>query len=71
MDGEEHAGQRRLDIRRRLPVRRILGVVVVAVDRQAVRGDEVLVAAVVVPVLGAHVVMRDGFPEARLVGDLD
>ena len=71
VDGEEDAGQRLPDIRWRLPARRIIRVVVVAVDGKAVRGDEVVVAAVVVPVLGAHVVVRDGSLEARLIDDFD
>ena len=71
VDGKEDAGQRLPDIRWRLPVCRIIRVVVVAVDGKAVRGDEVVVAAVVVPVLGAHMVVGDGSLEARLIDDLD
>ena len=60
MDGEGHAGESLHDVLRCLPTGRVLGVVVVAVHRQAVAANEVVAVAVAVPVLGAHIVVADG-----------
>ena len=60
VDGEGHAWKSLHDVLRRFPTGRVLGVVVVAVHRQAVAANEVVAVAVAVPILGAHIVVADG-----------
>lgn len=66
-----HVRECRRDILRRLPVSRIVGVVVVAVHGQAVAADEVAGVPVAVPVLGADVVVAHGLGQRVGVGHID
>ena len=71
MDGEGHAGESLHDVLRCLPTGRVLGVVVVAVHRQAVAANEVVAVAVAVSVLRAHIVVADGGLQAvRIQNDV-
>lgn len=45
--------------------------VVIAIDRQAVGADEIVVATVVALILGTNIIVIYGFDEAVLPGDLD
>ena len=67
MDGEGHAGESLHDVLRCLPTGRVLGVVVVAVHRQAVAANEVVAVAVAVPILRAYIVVTDALLQAGLV----
>ena len=70
VNGECDTGKSRTDIRRSDPIRGILGVVVVTVHRQTIRADEIFPAAVVIPVFGAYIVMRDSLCQTGGIGDL-
>ena len=67
VNGEGDAGECFLDIFRSNPVRRVLGVVIVAVYGQTVRPQEVLAVTVVVLILGAHIVPADSGSQIRSV----
>ena len=67
VDGEGHAGKSLHDVFWRLPTSRVLGVVVVAVHRQAVAANEVVAVAVAVPVLRTHIVVADAVLQADFV----
>ena len=70
MDSKGHIRKRLSDIGRINPVFRILRMVVVAVYRQAVAANEILVAAIVILILGADVIMLDGGTKRCRVRDL-
>lgn len=42
------------------PILRIIAVVVVAVDRETIRSEKIIIVAVVAPVFGADIIVRDG-----------
>ena len=67
MDGKGDAGECRLYISRSDPIGRILGVVIVTVHGETVRAEEVFSVAVMVHILGAHIVTADGGSEIRSI----
>ena len=67
MNGEGHAGKSLHNILRRLPTGRVLGMVIVAVHRQAVAANEVVAVAVAVPIFRAYIVVTDALLQAGLV----
>ena len=69
VNGECNTGKSCLDICRHDPVAWVLGVVVVAVNRQTVGSDEVVVAPVTVPVFRTDIVVSDRRTEAVQIGN--
>ena len=59
MDCKTHARKGSGYVVRGDPLRRIFGVVIVAIDRETITADEVVVVAIVVLIFGTHVVMAD------------
>ena len=70
VDGKGHIRKRLRDIGRIYPVFRILRMIVVAVYRQAVAADEILVAAIVILILGTDVITLDCGTKRCRVRDL-
>ena len=59
MDSKAHTRKGSGHVVRGDPLRRIFGVVIVAIDRETITADEVVVVAVVVLIFCAHVVVTD------------
>ena len=53
------------------PVLRIVAVVVVAVDRETIRSEEIVVVAVVASVFGTDIVIRHSLQQRVFIGHLD
>ena len=53
------------------PVLRIIAVVVVAVDRETIRSEEIIVVAVAASVFGADIVVRHGLQQRVFIGHRD
>ena len=53
------------------PVFRILGMLVIAIFRQTVADNEILLATIVVPVLSAYIIMHHCRHQALLIIDLN
>ena len=71
VDRKGDSGKDISDVGRVLPILRVLAVIVVAVHRQAVAADEVVVVPVAALVLGTDIILIDSLCEGGLVGNLD
>ena len=71
VDRKGYSGKGVSDVGRVLPILRVLAVIVVAVHRQAVAADEVVVIPVTALILGADIIFADGLREGGLVGNID
>ena len=71
MDRKGDSGKGVSDVGRILPILRVLTVVVVAVHRQAVAADEIVVIPVAALILSADIILADGLREGWLVGNID
>ena len=71
VDREGHTGESVSNVGGIDPFFRIVAVVVIAIDRQAVGADEVLVAAVVALILGTYIIVGDCLKQSVLAGDLN
>ena len=67
VNGKGNAGKSRLNISRSNPIGGIIGVVIVTVHGETVRAEEVFSVAVMVHILGAHIVTADGSSEIRSI----